>query len=288
MNEKCIEVIKINKSFGTNKVLQDVSVDINKGEIFGFLGPSGAGKTTFIKIITGQIQAETGDAVVLGVEAKSFDKKMYSNFGMVLDNIGLYKRMTCYDNMKIFADIYKIPYKNIDSMLEKVGLKNAKKTVVDKMSKGMKQRLVLARALLHSPQILFLDEPTSGLDPSTSKSIHHIILEEKEKGTTIFLTTHNMQEAYALCDKVALLNAGKVVECGNPKEICKGYNHKNQIIVETKSGQKKCFPNDSSSSSEIALLFTTNDVVSIHSTEPTLETVFLELTGRKLESDEYE
>lgn len=286
MSEKCIEVTKINKLFGTNKVLQDISVSIDKGEIFGLLGPSGAGKTTFIKIITGQLRADTGNAVVLGVEAKSFDKKMYSNFGMVLDNIGLYKRMTCYDNMKLFADIYRIPYKNIDNILEKVGLKDAKKTVADKMSKGMKQRLVLARALLHSPQILFLDEPTSGLDPNTFKSIHQIILEEKERGTTVFLTTHNMQEAYTLCDNISLLNAGKVVECGNPEEICKRYNLKNEVHIETKNGQKKCFPNVPSSSDDIAQLFSSDNVASIHSTEPTLETVFLELTGRKLEKDE--
>uniref|UniRef100_UPI0040577A02 ABC transporter ATP-binding protein n=1 Tax=Agathobacter sp. TaxID=2021311 RepID=UPI0040577A02 len=287
MSKRCIDVTNINMSFGTNKVLRDICLSIECGEIFGLLGPSGAGKTTFIKIITGQLKAESGSCIVLGFDAKSFAKSMYSNFGMVLDNTGLYKRLTCYENMKIFADIYKIPYANIDNILEKVGLKNAKKTIVDKMSKGMRQRLVFARALLHSPRILFLDEPTSGLDPNTAKSIHRIILEEKAKGTTIFLTTHNMQEAYALCDNVALLNEGKIVESGNPKDMCKRYNYKNEVWVETRNGEEKCFCNVPACSNEIAQLFESNQVVSIHSTEPTLETVFLELTGRSLESDEY-
>lgn len=287
MSEKCIEVTKVNKSFGTNRVLHNVSIGIGKGEIFGLLGPSGAGKTTFIKIITGQLNADSGEAIVLGTDTKKFDKKMYSNFGMVLDNTGLYKRMTCYDNIKVFADIYKIPYKEIDIILEKVGLKEAKKTVVDKMSKGMKQRLVLARALLHNPKILFLDEPTSGLDPYTSKAIHRIIMEEKEKGTAVFLTTHNMQEAYTLCDKVALLNSGDIVESGEPRKICKQYNHQNEIIVETKTGEKKHFSNSPKAADDIVKIILADNVSSIHSTEPTLETVFLELTGRKLESDEF-
>lgn len=288
MSEKCIEVIKVNKRFGSNRVLHDVSISIRNGEIFGLLGPSGAGKTTFIKIITGQLKADTGEAYVLGTDAKHYDKNMYSNFGMVLDNTGLYKRMTCYDNLLIFADIFNISYKKIDVILDKVGLKEAKKTTVDKLSKGMKQRLVLARALLHSPKILFLDEPTTGLDPYTAKAIHQIIKEEKEKGTTIFLTTHNMQEAYTLCDQVALLNLGDIVEMGIPEEICKRYNHQNEIIVETKNGMKIHLKNVPQVANDIAEFFLDDNVLSIHSTEPTLETVFLELTGRKLENDEFE
>lgn len=287
MSNQCIEVTNINMSFGTNYVLKDICLSIESGEIFGLLGPSGAGKTTLIKIITGQLKAESGNSVVLGTESQFFDKSMYTNFGMVLDNTGLYKRLTCYENMKIFADIYKIPYSNIDTILDKVGLKSAKKTIVDRMSKGMRQRLVFARALLHNPRILFLDEPTSGLDPNTAKAIHKIIIDEKAKGTTIFLTTHNMQEAYALCDKVALLNEGVIVEKGNPKDLCKKFNHKNKVCVETKTGEMKYFDNGPECSKEIARLFETNEVTSIHSTEPTLESVFLELTGRSLESDEY-
>lgn len=287
MNDNCIEMISVNKSFASKTVLHDISLCIKKGEIFGLLGPSGAGKTTLIKVITGQIPMDSGTANVLGKNVTSFDKKMYSNFGMVLDNTGLYRRMSCVDNLKVFADIYKISYKEIDIVLDKVGLLDAKKIIVDKLSKGMKQRLVLARALLHSPRILFLDEPTSGLDPNTSKQIHQIILEQKEKGTTVFLTTHNMQEAYDLCDKVALLNQGIIVEYGNPEEICKRYNHQNKIVIQQKNGNTKCFENKPSSAAAISALFSANDVSSIHSTEPNLETVFLELTGRKLENDEF-
>ena len=286
MNINCIEVKSVSKSFLKNNVLKDISLNISTGEIFGLLGPSGAGKTTFIKIITGQLAADSGTVKVLGTNVKDFDKSMYLNFGMVLDNTGFYKRLTAYDNLKVFSDIYQIPYSNIDVILEDVGLIKARKTTVANMSKGMVQRLGLARALLHNPKILFLDEPTSGLDPKTAKSIHKLILKEKNKGTVIFLTTHNMQEAYELCDNLALINEGSIVEEGNPKDICKRYNHENEIIIETKSGLVKKFTNSSKASTEIEKLFSQDDVLSIHSTEPTLETVFLELTGRNLDSYE--
>ncbi len=286
MIENSIVTTKIKKTFGEKTVLNDISINIEKGKIFGLLGPSGAGKTTFIKIITGQIKATSGTAEVLGTDVTKFDKKMYSNFGMMLDNTGVYKRMTCYENMVLFADIFKIPRQNINAILEKVGLIEAKKTVAERLSKGMQQRLVLARALLHEPQILFLDEPTSGLDPNTAKAIHRIIMEQKKAGTTVFLTTHNMHEAYSLCDQVALLNEGNIAESGSPEEICNRYNHQNGIVVETKDGQKKTFPNSPEAAKDIAELLTANAVLSIHSTEPTLETVFLELTGRKLDNDE--
>lgn len=283
-----IKIEKVSKSFGAKKVLQDVSAEIKKGELFGLLGPSGAGKTTLIKIITGQLSADAGRVEVLGTDVKNFSKKMYTNFGMVLDNTGLYRRMSCYDNLAVFADIYSIPKKRITEVLEKVGLGNAGKTAADKLSKGMKQRLILARALLHHPAILFLDEPTSGLDPNTANSIHDLILEEKERGVTVFLTTHNMEEASKLCDNVALLDRGSMIEYGNPEEICRKYNHKNQIIIVTREGRTIVLENSRKDAHNILKYFENEDVESIHSTEPNLESVFMELTGRKLDQDEYE
>ena len=283
-----IKIEKVSKSFGAKKVLLDVSAEIKKGELFGLLGPSGAGKTTLIKIITGQLSADAGRVEVLGTDVKNFSKKMYTNFGMVLDNTGLYRRMSCYDNLAVFADIYSIPKKRITEVLEKVGLGNAGKTAADKLSKGMKQRLILARALLHHPAILFLDEPTSGLDPNTANSIHDLILEEKERGITVFLTTHNMEEASKLCDNVALLDRGSMIEYGSPEEICRKYNHKNQIIIVTREGRTIVLENSRKDAHNILKYFENEDVASIHSTEPNLESVFMELTGRKLDQDEYE
>lgn len=285
MNTDCISIREVGKFFGDRKVLSDINLTISEGEIFGLLGPSGAGKTTLIKIITAQLDANEGEVFVQGVDTRDFEKKMYSNFGMVLDNTGLYNRMSCYDNLLIFADLYKINKKRITEVLEKVGLIDARKTSVDKLSKGMRQRLTIARAILHNPSILFLDEPTTGLDPSTAKAIRRLILNERDNGKTIFLTTHNMMEAAELCTNVALLNDGHIVEYGVPDQICRKHNTKNMINILTKDDKMLSLENNVQNADRIAELLRNEMVSSIHSTEPTLETVFMDLTGRKFENE---
>lgn len=278
-----IEAIGLHMQFGNHKVLNDIHFSIGTGEIFGLLGPSGAGKTTLINILTGQMRQTQGKAMVLGTDSRELTSKIYTGIGMVLDNTGLYERLTCYDNLSMFADIYHMNKNAIASILQKVGLEGSQKTPVNRMSKGMKQRLVLARAIMHKPRILFLDEPTSGLDPTTAISIHKLIYEEKEKGTTIFLTTHNMEEATKLCDNAALLHQGEIVEYGNPENVCRKYNHQNCIRVLLKNGKLIKLPNESGAAETIADYFRNDQVESIHSSEPNLETVFMELTGRGLE-----
>ena len=164
-----------------------------------------------------------------------------------------------------------------------MGLLEAEKRPVSKLSKGMRQRLVMARALMHSPEILFLDEPGSALDPSTVSEIHNLIRQEQAKGATVFLTTHNMEEAEKLCDHVALLNQGKIVEYGKPEEICRKYNEQNRVRILLKDGREIDLRNSRESAGKIQELFASEQVESIHSTEPNLETVFLELTGRRFE-----
>ncbi len=276
-----IEIHNVEKQFGEKKVLNNISLNISKGELFGLLGPSGAGKTTLIKILTGQLDYE-GTSKVFGVESSILGKEIYKQVGMVLDNCGIYERLSLYDNLNIFADIYRIKKERIEQVLEKVSLMEAKKTSAGKLSKGMKQRLLLARAILHEPNILFLDEPTSGLDPVTTKQIHSLLMELKNKGTTIFLTTHNMEEAYQICDHIALLNDGTIVEYGNPEELCRKYNKENQITILTKKGENVMIANKPSNSSIIAEYIEKDDVEAIHSSEPNLETVFITLTGRGL------
>ena len=272
----------IKKDFGQKTVLHDINCSIEKGEIFGLLGPSGAGKTTIIKILTGQIQKTSGEAALFSVNTDKLTEEVYSKIGMVLDIQGLYTRLTCYDNLAIFAEIYQINKKRIYEVLEKVRLADEAKKIVSKLSKGMAQRLVIARAILHYPKILFLDEPTSGLDPATSLEIHKIIFELRESGSTIFLTTHNMEEASVLCDNVALLNEGNIMEYGHPDAICRKYNDVNSIKILLKNGEKITLPNNNYSSEQIASYFRENNVEAIHSTEPNLETVFISLTGREL------
>ncbi|MGM9974332.1 MAG: ABC transporter ATP-binding protein [Clostridiaceae bacterium] len=278
-----IEINNLTKIFNVAPVLNKVNLRISEGEIFGLLGPSGAGKTTLIKILIGQLRQTDGSALLLGKDTRELTQDIYLRLGMVLDNSGLYERLTCYDNLVLFTEIYGISKNVIDSVLNKVGLLEAKKLAVHKLSKGMKQRLVLARAILNSPKVLFLDEPTSGLDPGTAGEIHRLILEEKKKGTTVFLTTHNMEEASKLCDNIALLHEGSIVEYGRPDEICRRYNHQNKLQLFLKNGETVAIKNDENVPKNIEPYFKENLVEAIHSTEPSLETVFKELTGRSFQ-----
>lgn len=278
-----IRIQGIGHRFGEKKVLENISLEVKSGEILGLLGPSGAGKTTLIKILTGQLNQTEGEAFLLGEDTRVLSRKTCARLGMVVDNAGLYERLSCYDNLALFAKIYGIPTERIYQVLEKTGLREAVKKPVSKLSKGMRQRLVIARAILHEPEVLFLDEPTSGLDPATACEIHELIRQQQKKGAAIFMTTHNMEEAAKLCDHVALLHEGHIVEFGKPEEICRKYDHQNRITIFTKQGQNISYVNCVESAKAIYDHLASNDVKTIHSSEPNLETVFMELTGRGLE-----
>jgi len=273
----------ISKKFKSELALKDISISVHEGEILGFLGPSGAGKTTAIKIITGQLKQTSGDAVILGRDSRNINESIYERIGIVTDNSGIYERMTVYQNMLFFAKILRVERKRIDELLKRVGLYKHKKKLAGKLSKGQVQRLVLARAILHRPKILFLDEPTSGLDPSTALEIHKLMIELKNEGMAIFLTTHNMEEATKLCDHVALLNEGNIVEFGSPKEICLRYNTDKRYKVLLSNNEEQVLENDQQSANKLKDWINENVLESIHSCEPTLESVFLTVTGRELQ-----
>lgn len=283
MSDYTVLLSQIKHTFGEREVLKGIDISIKPGEIFGLLGPSGAGKTTIIRIITGQIKPSGGLSQLFGTDSSQLDGKLLQKTGMMLDNLGLYERLSCADNLNLFARILGADKSMIDIVLEKVGLSTAKKQPVSKLSKGMKSRLALARAILNKPSILFLDEPTSGLDPSTAAEIHRLILEERDRGATIFLTTHNMAEASSLCDNIALLNEGSIIEYGSPVQICRKYDHERKISVTLNDGSELEFSNNSSSAEKIYDLLKNDSIKSIHSSEPNLETVFTSLTGRRLE-----
>ena len=281
--KKVIEIKNIGHKFGQKNVLENINLEIGKGEILGLLGPSGAGKTTLIKILTGQLKPSSGAAFVFGKDSKELSGADYCRIGMMMDNFGLYERMNCYDNLLFFAKIYGVPKNRIDEVLKRVGLQDAKKTLASNLSKGMRSRLLLARVLMAEPDILFLDEPTSGLDPATTKEIHNVILEEQQRGVTIFLTTHNMTEAEKLCNHIALLNEGQIMEYGEPKEICRRYNHQKKIKIHLYDGTDLELSHDKESIEVLTQYWEKEAIETIHSTEPNLETVFMELTGRKFE-----
>lgn len=277
-----IKINNISKSFGSKKVLDDINLDVEEGEVFGLLGPSGAGKTTLIKILTGQLKGEHGTTAINGINSQQLKSTDYSSFGIMMDNFGVYERLSCFDNLKVFARIYRLDEENIRAALSAVGLGSAGKTAAGNLSKGMKNRLRLARVFMINPSVLFLDEPTSGLDPATSEDIQQLILAEKKKGKTIFLTTHNMAEAEKLCDHVALLHKGKIVEYGSPQEVCRRYNHQKKLLIHLTDGTDKEIPTDTHAAEMVYELMKNNLVETIHSSEPNLETVFLELTGEEL------
>lgn len=278
-----IEMTGVVKRFSGKEVLKGVDLKVNAGEIFGLLGPSGAGKTTIIKILTGQLKQSEGESRILGKDTTGLDAPVYKKLGMMMDNLGLYERLSCYDNLSLFAKIYDVPRSRIAEVLNQVDLAEAAKVPVSKLSKGMRGRLALARAVMNEPEILFLDEPASGLDPSAAAKIHQLIQKEQKRGAAIFLTTHNMEEADKLCDHVALLNEGKIVEYGSPKEICLKYNHQNKLQIRLFDGRRVELSNNSSAADEVKEYLRKGMIETIHSTEPSLETVFMELTGRKFE-----
>lgn len=282
MVEQMIKVKSLAKIFGNQPALEDVHFEVNKGETFGFLGPSGSGKTTTIKILTGQLKATSGEAYVFDQPAALLNKPQYrKKFGVVTDNSDLYDRLSIYDNLKLFCDLYDVPAKRINDVLEMVNLGNEQKKIVSKLSKGMKQRVQLARAFLHEPELLFLDEPTSALDPANSKHIHDGLRELTKKGTTIFLTTHDMHEAEILCDRVAFLHKGKIQLLDEPKKLRRQFSDAS-LQVLLKDGRELSIPGGPEGAQALYDYMQADQVVSIHTNEPTLGDIFVEMTGREL------
>ena len=271
-----IVVKNVTKKFGQKVALEEISFEVSKGEIFGFLGPSGSGKTTMIKILTGQLNADSGQTELLGKVSEKLTPADLEQIGLVSDTSGFYEKLSLYKNLQAYAKIYGKPNSRVDEVLKQVDLYDSKNLAAEKLSTGMKQRMFLARALINKPQVLFLDEPTSGLDPTTSKKIHELLLELKEAGTTIFLTTHDMNEATLLCDRLSLLNRGHLIEYGTPASIIQKYNHEKKVQLTFADETHTQITFEELGQTDLA------QVVAIHSCEPTLEEIFIQLTGEKL------
>ena len=271
-----IVVKNVTKKFGQKVALEEISFEVKKGEIFGFLGPSGSGKTTMIKILTGQLNADKGQTELLGKVSEKLTPADLEQIGLVSDTSGFYEKLSLYKNLQAYAKLYGKPNSRVDEVLKQVDLYDSKKLAAEKLSTGMKQRMFLARALINKPQVLFLDEPTSGLDPTTSKKIHELLLDLKESGTTIFLTTHDMNEATLLCDRLSLLNRGHLIEYGTPSSIIQKYNHEKKVQLTFADETQTEITFEELGQTDLA------QVVAIHSCEPTLEEIFIQLTGEKL------
>lgn len=259
--------------------------EINQGEIFGFLGPSGAGKTTTQRILIGLLRGYEGSVQIMGKEKRDWGNDYYEHIGVAFDFPNLYLKLTAAENLSLIASYYQNKSANIDNLLERVGLINDRNKKVEGFSKGMKMRLNFIRALLHDPNLYFFDEPTSGLDPVNAKTIKDIILELKNRGKTVFLTTHNMSVADQLCDRVAFIVDGTITLTDSPGNL-KVLHGKKTIRVEyVCDGEVKTrdFPMHTiNCQKEFFEIMQKYEIRTIHSLEATLEDIFIRVTGKEL------
>ncbi|NBH15714.1 ABC transporter ATP-binding protein [Lachnospiraceae bacterium] len=279
-----IQVKNLSFSYTKQPFISDMSFSVSSGEIFGFLGPSGAGKSTLQKVLIGMLTTYQCSAIVNGVECKERTKNFYENIGVDFEFSTMYEKLTAKENLQFFSSLYEKKPRPIGELLEKVGLEHDADKRVSDYSKGMKARLNFIKALLHDPLLLCLDEPTSGLDPANSRMMKDMILEEKARGKTILLTTHNMQDAAELCDRVAFIVGGKICALDSPHNLImsKGAATVTYTWMENEEHKASCPLNCLSADEQLKKLIAENRLQSIHSSEPTLNDIFMDITGRTL------
>lgn len=281
-----IEVRGLKKHYGEKQALQGIEFEVKAGEIFGFLGPNGAGKTTTLKILTGQLIPTAGTAMIMTRDVLQERDLLRPELGFVPEKTNLYERLTVGQNLEFFARLYGVGIERVNYFLEQVGLLKEKNTSVKKLSKGMKQRVLLIRALLHNPKVLFLDEPTSGLDPASANDIYKLLNKlNQEEGMTIMLTSHNMEEVEKLCHRVAFLNSGSIVAKGTPDELKLQYtNRKMSVLVEINHQREEHILDleGAAAADQLATWMRAGQVLSVHSLEPSMAEIFLKVTGREL------
>ena len=279
-----IEVRDLTFSYTQKPFIEGMNFEVKEGEIFGFLGPSGAGKSTIQKILLGMLPNYKGSAKVGGVECKKCGSDFYGTIGVDFEYSTMYEKLSARENLEFFSSLYGKKGRSIDELLLSVGLENDGDKRVSDFSKGMKSRLNFIKALVHDPKLLFLDEPTSGLDPTNNRMMKDLILEEKSKGKTILLTTHNMQDAAELCDRVAFIVGGKLFALDSPHNLImsKGAAKVTYSWLDNGEQVASCELDKMSEDKKLQSLIAENHLVSIHSSEPTLNDIFMEITGRTL------
>ncbi len=281
-----IEINNLTKSFNSTLALQGISLRVEPGEIFGLLGPNGAGKTTTIRLLTGQLRPDTGQAKIFSRDVFQDRREILKNLGVVPEEANLYERLTILQNLKFYCRLYQVDYSRIQEYLEMVGLLHEQNRQIKNLSRGMKQKVLLIRALLHDPEVLFLDEPTSGLDPGSASVIHRILQDLNREGMTVLLTSHNMEEVDKLCHRVAFLNQGQLVEQGIPRALKLRHSRQQIKVVfqEQEEIKEELLDLQGRESAEIiAGLIAEGRLKAIHSQEPTLADIFVEITGRELD-----
>jgi ABC-type multidrug transport system ATPase subunit len=280
-----INVDNLSHWYGKLQAVREISFNVYPGEILGFLGPNGAGKSTTIKVLTGQLPLKGGSAQILSREIGRDDPQIQAQIGVSFEEKNLYLEMTALENLDFFASLFGIRNPGSLKALQRVGLADRARDRVSSYSKGMRQRLMIARAFINKPKVLFLDEPTDGLDPVTANAIRKTIQEEAERGAAVLLTTHNMFEADELSDRVAFINEGEIVALDTAESLKLKYG-KRSVRVRLRDGdgvREEHLPLDGEQSSiRLRELAASPDLMTIHTEEATLEAIFIRLTGRGL------
>ena len=227
LNNQPIVINDLTKKYKNITALNGINLKINQGEIFGFLGPNGAGKTTTMKILLGLLKPTAGSTQIFGVDSTDLTNKIRKKIGVVFEENNLYKHLTGQENLEFFASLYNVPAEKINQLLDFFELDQARDLQLKNYSKGMKQRLLIARAIIASPDLLILDEPTSGLDPASIEIIHQAIGQFKKENKTVFLSSHFMEEVERLCDRIAFINNGEIITVTTPFQLKSYYGNKN-------------------------------------------------------------
>ena len=277
-----IEVENLSRAFNSLRAVDDISFAVEAGEIFGFLGHNGAGKTTTIRMLSGQLLPTSGRGRVASCDIVTEQQRLRPLIGVVSEHQNLYERMSGRENLEFAARLYGQDIQRVNAALKQVDLLDRAGDKVQNYSNGMKQRLLIARSILHGPQIVFLDEPTRGLDPIVGREIRRLIVDMSKQGVTIFLTTHYMEEADQLCNRVAFLSEGRIVALDTPDNLktAHGQNHVNVTLDNDESLSIALAGEDAGR--ELQQLLSNGHVRTIHSAEATLEEVFIRLAGRRL------
>ncbi len=280
---KAIEAENLTRDFNGRRAVDGLTFAVDEGQVFGFLGPNGAGKTTTIRMLTGQIRPTAGRACVAGCDVATEPERLKPQIGVVFEYQNMYERMSGRENLAFSARLYGINGNRVDELLEQVGLRDRAQDRIQQYSNGMKQRLLIARALLHRPRVLFLDEPTRGLDPNAAREIRQLVRALAAEGVTVFLTTHYMEEADQLCHQIAFLNAGRIVALDTPERLKVAYGRRCVNVTLDDGRQLSLSLDNERDGAQLGALAAAGQILTMHSGEATLEQVFLQLTGRRLQ-----
>lgn len=286
MTGAAIDAVDLVYTYGDVRAVDGVSFTVARGEILGFLGPNGAGKSTTIKMLTGQLTPRSGTIRILGMDHARQREEIQARMGVCFEEKNLYDSMSGRENLRFYASLFGITGVDAEALLRRVGLADRAGDRVAKYSKGMRQRLMMARALVNTPDVLFLDEPTDGLDPVSAQSIRTLIRREADRGAAVLLTTHDMHEADELSDRVAFITEGRVHTIDTPENLKLAYGRRSvKVRVRVGDGveERTVSLDDTAAGEELKSAVATADVMTIHTEEATLEDIFIEVTGRRLE-----